>query len=497
MKNKNIVMTKEIEQKMEQDPTYQPIETFEKLHDKKPKDMTRRELLATGIIPFAASLTVPSIFSALSSSKAYGQASEADCKKVGAAEISPVINFSLAGGAMLTAEWMPRGKDLSLLTSYSRLGWGRAPSVDQEFKADTSGKKATFFSGSPFLIGVRSIASATTLEATHFIGICCRSGDDSAMNPQGIGGLVEAAGHKGDLINIMGTARTSTGGSNAPSLIPPSSPLVVTSSNDIAGALGFRGTLDLLSDAQQAKMMRAIANVSNHQAVNLISQSGGAALQKLMGCANIENSNLIANQGNLDVSARANAQVAQIYGLNANTAPGAQASIRADILYNVLKKSASSGVISEGGHDSHNGTRTATDANLLRVGTEVGRMLETAVALRKRLFLYVTTDGGQGGPESNDGGAPWTNDRGIAGAAWIIAYDPEQKSKATTTQLGYFTEGQAAAEDTVYGNDVSRMAQVVFLNLLSWDNQFHLLETVLGRKFESHDIDKVRVLFNS
>lgn len=488
-------MTKEIEQKMELDPNFQPIETFEKLHDKKVKEMSRREMLATGIIPFAASITAPSILTALASSKANAQSAE-DCKKVGAAPLSPIVTLSLAGGAMMTGEWMPRTKDLNLLSSYSQLGWGRAPGVDQEFKPDSSGRRATFYQGCPFLTGIRSVASSTTLLGTHFLGIACRSGDDSQMNPQGIGGLVEKAGRSGSLLQHLGQSRSITGAAHQPSLIPPSAPLVVTSQNDIDGSLGFRGTLDTLSEAQQAKMMRTIASLSKGQAEKLLNQTGGGVLEKLMGCANTENANLIANQSNLDVTPLNEARVSQLYNIQANTARNSDAFVKASVVTNVLKANAATGNIVMGGMDSHNGTRTATDGNMLRVGMEAGRILEAAVALQKRVFLYITTDGGQGGPQSNDAGAIWTNDRGLAGAAFIIAYDPAQESKLSTTQLGYFTEGQAAAEDTIWGNDVARMAQVVFLNYLSWDNQFSLLESVIGRKFEPHQIDKVRVLFN-
>lgn len=495
MKNKNIVMTKEIEQKMEADPNYQPLETFEKLHNTKPSDMSRRELLATGIIPFAASIAAPSFISALAASSA-SAANELDCKKVAAVPLCPIINMSLAGGAPLGGEWLPRDKGLQLLPSYSLMGGGKSPSVDSEFKKDATQKQATFYAGSAFLTGVRSVASQESLLKTHFIGVPCRAGDDTAMNKQGIGGMVTAAGRTGDLMKVLGTNRSATGASNQPAMITPPAPLVVTNQNDINGALGFNGTLDSLSDAQQAKMMRTIASLASHQATNLVNQSGGEVLQKLMGCANIENADLIANQGNLDVTPLNNARMSTLYNINQNTNTGSAAFVKASVAYNVLNSKASYGSLVEGGCDGHNGTRATMDARLLQIGMEVGRLIESAVALDKKLFLYITTDGGMTGPESNDPGSAWASDRGLMGCGYIIAYDPKQESRASTTQLGYFTSGQAAAEDTVWGSDVERWAAVVFLNYLSFNNQLNLLETVIGRKFEPTQIDAVRVLFH-
>ena len=495
MKNKNIVMTKEIEQKMEADPNFQPLETFEKLHDTKPGDMSRRQLLATGIIPFAASIAAPSFISALAASSA-SAASELDCKKVSAAPLCPILNMSLAGGAPLGGEWLPRDKGQQLLTSYSLMGGGKSPSVDSEFKKDTNGKQATFFAGSAFLTGVRSVASQETLLQTHFIGVPCRAQDDSQMNKQGLGGMVMAAGRSGDLMKILGQNRSATGATNQPAMVTPPSPLVVNSQNDINGALGFNGTLDSLSDDQQAKMMRTIAGLASHQATNLVSQSGGAVLQKLMGCASEENANLIANQGNLDVTPLNNARMRTLYNINQNTNQGSAAFVKASVAYNVLQSKAAYGSLVEGGCDGHNGTRATMDARLLQIGMEVGRLIESAVALQKKLFLYITTDGGMTGPESNDAGSPWASDRGLMGCGYVIAYDPKQESRATTTQLGWFVNGQAAGDDTVWGSDVERWAAVLFINYLSFNNQLSLLESVIGRKFESNQIDSVRVLFH-
>ena len=87
-------------------------------------------------------------------------ATELDCKKVAAAPLCPILNMSLAGGAPLGGEWLPRDQGLQLLPSYSLMGGGKSPTADFEFKKDTTGKQASFFSTSSRVIRLVSPASA-------------------------------------------------------------------------------------------------------------------------------------------------------------------------------------------------------------------------------------------------------------------------------------------------------------------------------------------------
>src|SRR5690606_14167660 len=106
-----------------------------------------------------------------------------------------------------------------------------------------------------------------------------------------------------------------------------------------------------------------------------------------------------------------------------------------------------------GGYDYHDGTRTSGDAKDLQAGMTVGRILMTAEILKKRLFLYVTSDGAVVSPKSEDRDAPWRTDRGMAGASYTIYFDPSGKRPASKTQLGHFIEGQAASDQTLIGNN--------------------------------------------
>lgn len=483
------------------------IETFEKLHNKHPKDMSRRELLSSGVASFAATIAAPSIISLLGNNAAAQVTPPSDetCKAIGKKNLGALIELNAAGGMAMGANWLPLGPTGSFLKSYSKLGGGKVPRTATEFKPDSNNKQTLFFQSSQFLAGMRVTAAATTLTGTHFVGVPLRMQDDSATNPASIAGMVLAAGRQGELIKNMGTTNSMTGINMRPANKPPPSPLVVRGQDSVRGALGFQSALAGLNEKQQTKVMRTIASLSNIQAAKMVDDTGGAALQRLLGCANIDNADLIANQSTLDIDPVADANMRRIYGLTAQSNTSSQAYVFASVAYNTIKGRAATGGLVMGGFDYHNGTRITGDARDFALGQEAGRLLESAVSLnatlpagkKQKVFIVVFSDGAATGPESNDPGAIWSTDYGVGSAVYMMAYDPDQRSKATTTQLSYFNDAQAATDTFVWGTDIQKAMAAICVNYLSFNDQFELVQQVMPSMFQSSEIDKIRVLFPS
>lgn len=505
--NKRELTSKEIAILKEQELDTTPrLETFEKLHNKRPKDMTRREMLSSGVMSFAATLAAPSALTLLTrNANAQVPPSDEACKAIGKTPLGALIELNAAGGMAMGANWLPLGPTGSFLKSYSKLGGGTVPRTATEFKPDTNGKQALFFQDSQFLAGLRATAAATTLTSTHFVGVPLRMQDDSANNPASISGLVLAAGRQGELMKNMGPTNSTTGINMRPAITPPPSPLVVRDQGSIRGALGFQSVLAGLTEQQQTKIMRTIATLSSHQASKLVSDTGGATLQKLLGCANIDNAELIANQSTLDIDPVTSPPMRQIYGLTPQSNPASQAYVFASIAYNTVLGRAATGGIVMGGFDYHNGTRITGDARDFALGQEAGRLLEAAVQLnltrpagqKQKVFIIVMSDGAATGPESSDPGGIWSTDYGVGSAVYMMAYDPDQMSKATTTQLSFFNDAQAATDTFVWGSNIEKAMAAICVNYLSFNNQFGLVQQVMPSLFQSSEIDKIRVLFPS
>lgn len=462
-------------------------ETFEKLH-KKP--VSRRDFLATGLIPFSASLVMPSWLQIFAKA---GEAQAADlvCRSGAAADLCPFISLKLSGGAGLSANFVPHDQGLQLLPSYSKMGLGKAGNFNivREFA-----NSAPFYELSGVLQGIRATASRTTLSKANFIGVPARSQDDSSGNKFDITGLVSKTGLNGKILTNLGRRDTETGANILPAYVRPASPLVVNRFEDVVGALGVSGSLAGLSQTQKSALFNTVSSVTASQTEQLATLSGGSLLSRLIQCANIDNEALISNAGNLNIDPLGNPMVATVWGLTAQTSKASQDYVFATMVYNAVNRNAGTVNLDIGGYDYHNGTRTSGDAKDLEAGLVIGRILETLSVMNSKGFIMVTTDGGVSSPESDLPGSPWSSDRGLMGTAYIIAFDPNAVHAVKSFQLGQFTTGQAADDNFVTGGGPEIAAGGIYANYLSFNGKINMLETYLPRVFTTDQVDLIRMI---
>jgi hypothetical protein len=60
-------------------------------------------------------------------------------------------------------------------------------------------------------------------------------------------------------------------------------------------------------------------------------------------------------------------------------------------------------------------------------------------------------------------------------------YDPTRRPVVSSNQIGSFTDGQAADDKFVTGNDAARAAQAVFANYLQFNKRLADFNRVVGR----------------
>lgn len=482
------LLKKEIEEKeklkIHNEPQGVKSETFEKLHA---KPVTRRDFLASGLLGFSSSMVLPSFLTLLAKSGS-AEAQEVLCKVAGTSSLCPFISIKLSGGMAMAANFLPLDKDGQLLASYSKMGMGLGSTLPVSYEF---ANKAPFYANSGLLAGIRAQATPLTLASSNFVGSCVRSQDDSAGNKFDITGLVVNAGLNGSLLPNLGRANTETGAGQQFAYTRPPAPLVVGRYEDVAGALGVSGSLAALSTTQKSGLFNSIKSLSSSQSLAIQNMTGGTLLAKLLGCANITNTNLISNTSSLNIDPLANAQFSQIWGITAATNKSSQDFVFATMVFNALNGNASTINLEIGGFDYHNGTRTSGDTKDLEAGTVIGKVLQSLALLGKKGFIAVTSDGSVTSAVSDIAGSPWQSDRGVAGASYMLSYDPAGAHTLKSSQLGYFTSAQAVDDTFLTGGSAEMAAGAMFVNYLAFNNKLNLVESFLPRVFTTADIDLV------
>lgn len=444
------------------------------------KPVTRREMLAAGVIPFAARLVAPAWGSLLFAQDAVAQT----------APWIPIVTINLSGGYSAAGNWLPMDAGGQPLRSYGQLGAGTVPAFVTEFGTTRWSANSA---NAGMLAGIRATAAAS-IPNTSFVAIPVKSNDDSSGNPLAIEGMLQKAGVGGSLIPMLGTRNTATGQNNAAAVLRPAAPLIVNSLQAITGSLGYAGALgNTLSAAQRGELARVIDSLSQEQAKKFMALPAGAQINAAVTTAGTKTTGLIAG-GGAGVDPRADAQGAALntlWGINANTAANNAALVQASIVYNVLKGNAGAASIDLGGYDYHGNARAQTDGQDRTAGVLIGRIMESARILNTPVFIYISTDGAVSSAESANAGVNWQNDHGISSALYMFAYNPLAKPITTANQVGQYTQGQAADTAFITGGSPALAAAAVLANYLQLNNKVGMFATAAPNTIPAGNLQSV------
>ena len=459
------------------------------LHGKPVSKMSRREMLASGAIPFMGYVALPSFVQLFANAGVAEAQDMLNCPSGGGA-LGTVITLNLAGGAGLHSNIVPLTKDGATLPTYDRMGLGTKAQVESIMAElmgvrwrNTSGIYLSmmdlannFGNSTPLRVDVHNNTSAFWLAVNLM--------DDSSNNRISVVGLLQGAGNKGRILSDLSMRDSVTGDNNQPAKVIPLKGTLVRSYDDILAALGPGTSLNLLARQSRSQLFDSIRKLNVSQSRNLASISGGEALSKLVSCASIENANLQASATPdlSPVGQGAPAQLGQIWNINANTQRNNQNFVIASMVYNGLTGNAGHVALSLGGYDYHNGTRTTGETMDRNAGNIIARILATAALLKKRVFVYVNTDGSVTGPISDSDNVIWTSDAGNRGCMLGFAYDPLARPAMLRNQIGGFSTGQgvdSSSSPTAGNAEVAAVA--MFANILAFNKQLPLLERIAPR----------------
>lgn len=454
------------------------------------RPITRRELLASGTIPFAAQLLAPSWMSLMFSS--VSKAAEGSCDS-GAAGMIPFITINLVGGAGLCANVVPLTRDGQKLKSYNLMGLG-----DGRFNTVTD-FNGVMFPGtndkliSKFLQGAREQGGAA-LDKSVLAAVAVSSRDDTADNKMSVDGMLTKAKVIGSMMPNLGTRSSRTGINQAAAVFEPAAPLIVKDFNSLKGSLGYAAALgSSLSSKQKGALAKLISNLSGSQTKALAKTASGAQVKTLVDCAGLKNIEMMKT-GTKSVDPREDvngAAISAVWGINASTPANSEKLVFAAMVYNTLKRNAGAASLELGGFDYHDGGRWTGDQKDLEVGQLVGRILATAKLMNEHVFIYVVSDGAVASAESDSPEAPWVWDRGTAGTNMVIYHDPKGKTVSRRSQIGWYTDGQVADPESPVGASPELASAAVMANYMDLNNQQSMFSLVAPKTIDPRNVDDI------
>jgi hypothetical protein len=431
----------------------------EKFGHKKPT--TRREFLASGIIPFSVSALAPSLFALRSWAQTLPQCEAGNGGGGGPTCDRPgFVQLHLAGGAMFASQYIVKGEDGGYLANYNRLGLGTTNALigsgrifrgfanqATEFYRPrlANNQDSGFITG--FLDGIGN--DDQIRQRTAAIGLCGTSRDDTApennnVDDLDVAGLVESMGCNGQYLPALGQASRTL-----PTYRDSISRLRVNSLENVRNALNLTGALSQLSTNEQQKVFQMVQGLHANQVRKLAAVDGGQSLAELVYCATGRNlENLTSNT--IVVDPRQDAALRNIWGIQANTGEGNQAVVMATLALNNLNCNAGPALFEIGGYDYHDGVRDNGLNKEFEAGQRVGRLIRTAAQLGKKLVVYLSTDGAQSTASPSDSveATAFNADNGAAGVHLLFIYNP-QGVTVTKSQLGFFNDNQVNAPSVI------------------------------------------------
>jgi hypothetical protein len=407
-----------------------------------------------------------------------------DCGLSAGAGKIPFLCFDLAGGANVAGSNVmvggPGGQlDFLGEEGYLKLGLPSDLIPQLPGQLDTELGLA-FHSDSAFLRGILARTSASTRANVNGTVICARSENDTQNNPHNPMYGINRAGADGDLVALVGTESSESGGqSMAPSSMidPTVRPTKIDQPRDATGLVDTGKLVELLNQDDAGAVMRSVERLSD---LKLERMSEDAIVEDLMRCSYVQSTDLVAQYGDPNL----------LDPLSDNDITGLATSIftpdeldrsefrkTASVMKLVVNGFAGAGTLEFGGYDYHDSTRATGERRDFRAGESMGAALEYAARRNQQLMLYVFSDGSVACDGQLDdsldgrGKGIWKSDNSSTAAVFILVYDPAGRPQLTRPdagQLGYFRmSGSLETGATRVSNAVGLLAESIVLNYMA------------------------------
>lgn len=489
-------------------------------HADHPRPFTRRQFLAQGFTGATATVAGFSLFSLFADPrKAYATlAPDIAALKISPCDITtgsgmiPFICFDLAGGGNIAGSNVlaggPGGQHDFLSTAgYNRLGLPgnmipNASAGAGNFIDQTLG--LSFHSDSAYLRGIKQRIAASTGASVNGAILAAQSQNDTGTNPHnpmygiyssGYAVLTPPAGNKGDLLALIGTESTTSGGNSlAPSYMidPTIPPTKVSQASDVTGLVSTGQLVGLLSQNDAVSVLESIERISAFKLGAVNTQLGStqdAVVKDLVQCGYVGAADQVDRYGNASTTLNPDldSNIVGPSGIFTTAEYQADSNFQATaaVMKMVVNGYASAGTIELGGYDYHTGDRSTGEMRDLEAGQCIGACLEYAARMKQPLMIYVFTDGSvvsSGMIDNSVGGrgkGVWTADNESTAATFFLVYNPNGRPTAITNQIGNYTSNGDVNTTAVPGaNAVNLLAETVVLNYLALHNKAGAFQTL-------------------
>ena len=473
-------------------------------HPDHPLPVTRRQFLAQGFLTGGVAMVGASAFSLFANPRAAYAALSPDiaalksspCNIVPGAGKIPFICFDLAGGANTAGSNVlvgQQGGQLDFLSTagYSKLGLpgnmvpnssiGAGSFIDRQLGL-------AFHSDSAFLRGILERTAVTTRANINGTVIPALSQNDTGNNPHNPMYGIYSAGALGDLLPLIGSQSSDSGGNSvAPSYMMDSTvrPTKVDRSSDVTGLVDTGKLVGLLSQADATAVLESMERISRKKLNNVSMRSDLSAdsvVKELVQCGYVKAADLADRYGNAKAALDPDIDplIVGPSGIFTQAEYDGDAEIRktAAVMKMVVNGYAGAGTIEMGGFDYHTGDRSTGEGRDFRAGRCMGACLEYAARRHMPLMLYVFSDGSLSSNGMIDNSAAgrgkgvWTGDNQSTAAAFFLVYNPKAPITAIRNQIGYFTaDGSVASTGSPGANAVNLLAEMVVLNYMALHGQ--------------------------
>jgi hypothetical protein len=362
--------------------------------------------------------------------------------------------------------------------------------------------------------GILSKATTpATAAGTNGAVFCAESQNDTQQNPHNPMYAIALAGAQGQLMTLIGTESSASGGNSmAPMMYinPALQPTTIDQPSDATALVSTGGaSSDPLSVAVQESQARISGGTatwdgsSNAAFTGALSAPNGGApgvqimptaaadgtIKNQVRCAYVQSAYTTATFGN--PAALDPTQDSLITGGAAPIFTQADfqdndISATATVMKLVLDGYAGAGTIAMGGFDYHDGTRATGETRNFKAGQMIGAVLEYAQRKGTPVMVYVFSDGSltsTGMPDNSAAGRGklgWQGDNQSVASTFFLAYSPKGRpalrNGAAGQQIGYFSsDGSVVDTSSPVANNVTSLVQAVVLNymgLLGTDANF-------------------------
>jgi len=484
------------------------------------RPLSRRSFIAQGLSAGVASVVGGSIFGLFANPHKAAAALSADvaqvlnntCGGISSANRIPFICFDLAGGANMAGSNVLVGKQGGQLDFLSTAGYSKqglpgdmVPQVADVASGTTDFVDTqlglAFHTDSGFLRGMLEKLSADTISKINGAVIPARSENDTSNNPHNPMYGIHIAGGDGELVTLVGSNSSDSGGNSESPLMminPEVRPTKVDRSSDVTGLVDTGDLVGLLSQNDTVAVMESIYRISNQKLGAVDTKiTADDVVKDLVRCGYIKAADLADRFGNpqglnpaADPDLVGPAGVFSVDEFNSDN----EFEKTASIAKLVINGYSAAGTITMGGYDYHTGDRATGELRDLRAGRCMGACLEYAARKGKPLMMYVFSDGSvfSNGMTDNStdgrGKGVWTGDNQQTAASFFLVYNPGMRAvlmgstvddQAIHQQIGYMRDsGDVETSSSPAANNVNLLVETVVLNFLALHNLHGDFETL-------------------